>query len=50
LPKEYVDIKMSDHIIWTDFFAEENRLKVMSRDYIDFSLTEPYIELTCLKI
>lgn len=50
LPACYKDIKIWDHISWTDFFGDENTLKVTTRDFIDFSLIAPYIELTCIKL
>jgi len=47
LKKEYTDVKIWDSLYFIDNFWDQQKVKVISRDYLDFECKEAEIELLC---
>jgi hypothetical protein len=47
LKKEYTNVKIWDSLYFTDNFWDQQKVKVISRDYLDFESKEAEIELLC---
>jgi hypothetical protein len=48
--KDKTNVKIGDIIEYTDDFGDDVLLSVSSRDFIDFSDYEPFIEILCKKL
>lgn len=47
IKKEYKNLKIWDIIEFEDAFWDSVKVKIVSRDYVDFECYEPFIEILC---
>ena len=50
IKKEYKDLKIWDIISFVDDFGDNVMMSITSRDFINFSNYEPFIEILCKKL